>query len=132
MKFYIAADFERRDEVQKIYKQIIARGQTIICDWTNDQPIHRPYDDQAEAAKVRSIRDINAVLDSDVFVLLTEEGSPKKGKYVELGAVLVSNMKFGKPKIYVIGDFISYSMFHFHPLINRKRTIRDVFADLEI
>lgn len=128
MKIYIAARFDRRHEVLELYKLILEHGHEITADWTLHKPI-KPYEQNEELAAKYANEDIEGVKNCDVFIILSDEGG-STGMYVELGAAILSNLKCGKPKIYVIGDKLR-SMFYFHPVVNRRKNINEVFEEIE-
>lgn len=129
MKIYLAGKFEQKEKVRELYERIKEQGYDIHSDWTTHKPIS-PYEENIEIAKQYSEEDINGVEICDVFILLTD---PIKGtgSHVELGAAILSAIKFGRPKIYVIGEYNRESMFYFHPLVNRKKTIHEVLEDIK-
>ena len=128
MKVYIAARFGKKQEVLAMQKLLLEKGYEIIGDWTPHKTI-RPYKENQELAKQYSIDDINAVRDCDVFIILSDEAGT--GMYAELGAAILSNIKFGKPVIYVIGKYSLNLMFYFHPSVNRREDINQVIKELE-
>jgi hypothetical protein len=126
MKIYIAARFEKREEIRELHRMLEARGHEISGDWTTHRPI-KPYEAHPELAEQYAVEDIDGVKKSDVFILLTDEAGT--GMYVELGAALFSNSKTGKPKIYVVGGSLT-SVFHFHPAVNRRASIQAVLDEI--
>lgn len=50
MKFYIAADFNRKEEVRELYDTIRKRGHTVAFDWTVHKPI-TPFEENPETAR---------------------------------------------------------------------------------
>ena len=38
----------------------------------------------------------------------------------------------GKPKIYVVGDYLDRCMFYFHPVVKRIKNIEDLIIQLQI
>lgn len=129
MKIYIAARFERKQEVRDLCRLLTEKGHEITADWTLHKPI-KPYEKNQELAQQYSIEDINGVKDSDIFILLSDEGG-SIGMYVELGIAILSNLMFGKPIIYIVGDYTSRSMFYFHPSVNRRKNINHVLKEIE-
>ena len=128
MKIYLAARFGKKEEVRYLYRRFKELGYEIASDWTLHKPI-KPYESNHETAREYSIEDINAVRNCDVFILMTDEAGT--GMYVELGVAISSNIEQGKPKIYVIGEHTSRSMFYFHPSVNRRKTIDDVLEEIK-
>ena len=129
MKVYIAAKFEKKEEVRSLYKILSEMGHNITSDWTLHKMI-RPYKKNHELAEEYSIEDINGVKDCDVFILLTDE-EKSSGAHVELGAAILSNIKSGKPIIYVIGSHTANSMFYFHPSVKRMDNIEEVLSEIK-
>ncbi len=128
MKVYIAARFEKKQEVRDLYKRLEELGYETALDWTWHKPI-KPYEDNCEIAKEYSVEDINGARNCDLFILMTNEAGT--GMYVELGAAISSNLEHGKPRIYVVGDYTSRSLFYFHPSVNRRKTIEDILKEIE-
>lgn len=129
MKIYVAARFDRKQEVRGLYERFESLGYEIAADWTQDKSI-KPYENNLEAAREYPIIDVDAARNCDVFILITDEAGT--GMYLELGVAISSNLEHGKPRIYVIGEHISRSMFYFHPSVNRRETIDDkVWEELE-
>lgn len=129
MKFYIAARFGLKDEVRSMYKVLQEKGHGVIADWTEHKPI-KPYGENPSLSRDYSIEDIDAVTNCDVFVIVSDEAGT--GMYVELGAAIASNLKNGRPKIYVIGGNTDRVMFYFHPSVIKKATFEEVLKDLGI
>lgn len=128
MKFYVAARFGLKDRVREIYQMLRDKGHEITADWTLHRPI-KPYENNPEISQEYSREDVNGARLSDVFLLLSDEAGT--GMYVELGVAILSHMERGRPKIYVVGPETSRSMFYFHPAVNRRRTIEEVFEEIE-
>lgn len=126
-KVYIAARFGKKDEVKRIQKLFSEKGYETVGDWTSHKPI-KPYDENQEMARQYALEDIEAAAHSDVFVLLSDDAGT--GMYIELGAAISNNLKFGKPWVYVVGDYTERSMFYFHPSVNRRRTIEEILNEL--
>ena len=127
MKIYLAARFNKKQEVRDLYERFKKLGYEIAADWTLHKPI-KPYENNPKTAREYSLEDIDAVKNCDVFILITDEAGT--GMYVELGAAISSNLEHGKPKIYVIGEYTSRSMFYFHPSVNRRKTIDEVLEEI--
>lgn len=129
MKFYVSSRFNKKKEVKALHEQIIAKGHEITRDWTSIALL-KPYDADPVTSKVHAQQAIEAVQNSDVHILLSDEQAT--GMYTELGAALVSNIKTGKPKIFIIGEHNARSIFYFHPSVERVKTIEEVFALLRL
>ena len=129
MKVYVAAPFERKSEVLDLHRLLKKKGHSVSFDWTVHRQI-KPFTENLETARRYSIEDIDGVKDSDVFILLSEkEGC--RGMHVELGAAILSNVRSGKPAIFVVGDHNSGSLFYFHPSVRRRETIEQVLKEMD-
>jgi len=128
MKFYIAARFAQKAKVRKLYKVLKCKGHSITTDWTLHKNL-KPYDENGEIAKEYAIEDMNGVINSDVFIFITSEitGSGSAG---ELGAAILSQVKLGKPKIYVVGKHMGNNLFYFHPAVVRRNSIAKVLQEI--
>ncbi len=73
---------------------------------------------------------MDGVRNCDVFILITDKGKGSKC-YVELGAAILLNLLQEKPKIYIVGEQNSESIFYFHPCVNRRENIEEVLAEIE-
>ena len=122
-KVYIAARFHEKEEVFRISKLLSNLGYEVISSWLSHKSV-KPYHENQELSKIYSIEDINLATQSDYFLVLTSDAGT--GMYVELGAAILSNIKIGKPIIYVVGDHINRSMFYFHSSVNRINSIKDL------
>ncbi|MBN1312648.1 MAG: hypothetical protein JXB30_14625 [Anaerolineae bacterium] len=77
-----------------------------------------------------AVRDLNGIVEAEVFILLADvpEG---RAKYAELGAAIMSAVQTGKPRVYVLGDEPTHSVFFFHPTVKRVTSLDDVLNDIE-
>lgn len=130
MKIYVAAKFDQKDVVRRLYQNLNQSGHSITLDWTQHKPI-KPYAENPLLAQVYAEEDIAGVAQSEVFILLSSDG-PNKGMYVELGAALLSNSRTGKPAIYAVGEHIDSSVFFFHPQVIRCQSIDEVMTKLGV
>jgi len=128
MKIYIAARFDKKQEIQNLHKRLQKLGHEITDDWTLHKQA-KPYNKNMDISRKYSVEGINAARNCDVFIILSDEAGT--GMYVELGAAISSNLEHGKPNIYVVGGYTSRSMFYFHPSINRRKTIDEVLKEIE-
>jgi len=132
MKFYISSLFSEKERVREIYKEIVSRGHEITYDWTKHEGVTIvERDEKIDIVQQYAINDVNAVKDSDVFVILTE---PLGGRtqYAELGVAIMSHMVYGKPLIYAVGKETNQVTFYYHPCVRRKKTLDEILDDLKI
>ncbi|MFH1308331.1 MAG: hypothetical protein ABIH72_05755 [archaeon] len=128
MKFYISAKWQLVEEVRKIHKLLKEKGHEITEDWTLHNCV-KPYDKDVKVSNELAKKDIQGVLNADVYVLLSDNKGI--GKYIELGAALASNVLAGKPLIYVIGSLNNQSQFYFHPEVRLKRNFDEVLEEVD-
>lgn len=129
MKFYIVARFGLKDEVRRIYKLLQDKGHKITLDWTQQEAI-KPNIENQDLSKEYSIASVDGVIESDVFILISSDAG--SGIYVELGTAISEHLKTGRPKIYVVGEHTARTLFYFHPSVNRRKTVEEVFEELGI
>ncbi len=128
MKVYVAARFYEKEIVLDVYKKLKAQGHTITADWTPHKNI-KPYSQNPDTAKEYAIEDIEGVRNSDIFILILGDQAGT-GTSSELGAAILSNLSFQKPKIFVVGKYIDQNFCFYHPSVIRKDTIEDVFKEI--
>ncbi len=130
MKFYIASKFEQKNQVKELFQKIIEAGHSVIYDWT-DHIQKKPYSQNQDIVRTYSTEEVQAVLECDVFVLLS---APEKGAgySTELGVALGSNQLKNTPAIFILGPHLDLNSFFFHPVIKRVDTIEDVLKDITI
>lgn len=128
MKFYIASRTKDRKLVEEIHRQVVNKGHEFMSTWVNEGEII-PYEKNISASSKRAEQCVRDSSGCDVFVLISDNSG--SGMYTELGVALLSNINSGKPKIYIMGDYINRSAFFFHPSVKRVSSIEEVFKDLE-
>lgn len=125
MKIFLATSFHNQATFTQQRKHLVALGHEVY-DWTLLKPI-RPYPQHANLTEQYAITLLEEVIDADLFILLANDQC--KSSYVELGAAIQANRQYGKPDIYVIGNY--ESMYFLHPAIKLANTIDDVLAAYE-
>jgi hypothetical protein len=114
-----------------VQARLRALGHEITVDWTSFPGVplternNRPDDVRAIA-----VRDFEEVQDADVFILLAGVADGR-AKYAELGAAIMSAVCSKKPRIYVIGDNPVDSVFFFHPVVKRVRSLDVALKEIE-
>ena len=128
MKFYIASRTAQKEEVRSMYETLKEKGHTLTFDWTSF-PLLRPYEEHQNQSRELSVEQIEAIKDADVFLLRTD--SAGTDMYIELGVAISSQITYGKPDIYVLGDHNTQSMFYFHPTVKRRKNLDQVLEEIE-
>jgi hypothetical protein len=122
MKIFLATSFYNQPTFLQQRKHLVAQGHEVY-DWTLLKPI-RPYPQHAKLTEEYAVTLLDEVVDADLFILLANEHC--KSSYVELGAAMQAKLHYGKPDIYVIGNY--ESMYFLHPTIQLATDIDEVLA----
>ena len=133
MKFFISGQIDEAPTIETMIQTVRASGHDITHDWTitdtflggSEQKLH----DRIETGR-RAKADIQAVIDSDIYVVSTDNTKIGKGMCVELGAAIALYETTGKPKVYVVGKMNHLTIFYLHPSVKSLNTIDDVIADI--
>lgn len=132
MKFFISGQIDDVLNIKEIMKTVKDAGHEITHDWTTtDTFLGGPEEklNNPEESQLRAKKDIDGVLNCDVYVLSSNNIKTGKGMYVELGAAIALNEITDKPKIYVIGKLNHLSLFYLHPNVAIKNSIQEVLKD---
>ena len=123
MNIFVSGQIEDLEYVQSVQKALINAGHKITHDWTINEGGSRmlgsredKLSNRDEAAR-RASNDLSGVVESDIYVICTNNMNVGKGMYVELGAALALNEKLGNPRIFLLGEMNHMSIFYFHPAI---------------
>lgn len=125
MRVYVASKFENCAAVSDAIAQLTAAGHTITRDWTVQEHWDWSTPGAAERLAWRAAYlDVEAVRQSEVFIMLTYEGLSMQGAYVELGVAL----GLGK-LVYIIGEQ-PRNIFSFYPGVRVVETLDQVIEEL--
>jgi hypothetical protein len=130
ISLYVAAKFNRKDEVKKLHKEAKKRGWTISEDWTRHEKV-----DIMEVgtiiAEMRAQDDLEGVTIADVFIMLADEPGP--GMYVELGVAIAMSVTYGTPLIILVvpEELKCRSIFFYHPNVIRRTTTEGLLEEAE-
>jgi hypothetical protein len=129
MRFFISGQINDAANVRNLIDKVKIAGHEITHDWTVTDvflgSLEAKLKDKQETG-LRAAKDIQGVVDSDVYVLSSDNEQVGKGMYVELGAALALNTTTGKPKIYVVGEMNHMSVFYLHPAVIHMAKIEEV------
>ncbi len=133
MKFFISGQIDDANNIRKMMDRVEKAGHEVTHDWTNVDVFLGGTQDKLnnpEESGLRAAKDIQGVVDSDIYVLSSDNESVGKGMYVELGAALALQNALGKPKVYVVGQLNHLSVFYLHPAVTRVGSIEDVLEEI--
>lgn len=132
-KVFVSGQVDDVDCVRKVYKKLELAGFTVTHDWTTSDVILSGREaklNNTKEAGLRAEKDINGVVDADVYILLSDNEKVGKGMYAELGAALALNKRSGRPDIYIVGSLKHLSVFYLHPAVKLRDTVEDVLNEL--
>lgn len=113
-RVYVAASFEQRDEVRRLYDHLREAGHSITADWTTHKEIvSLESAEEREALKRQyAIEDTEGVTSATVYALMVGERK-STGAHIELGIALGA----GIGRICLIGTPDNSQIFYNHPAI---------------
>lgn len=131
MKFYVASSVKNKIQTRRLLQDLRSQNHDFTVDWTLEKTIatHERDANQAEVRAI-SLRDYEGIVNSDVFVLITE---PSEGRsmYVELGIAIASRVSGKKPYVFVLGQKNDESIFYYHPAVKRVHDLAEILAICE-
>ena len=135
MKFFVSGQINDLENVRNVIDKVLEAGHELTHDWTaSDTILGGPNSklENIEESATRAKKDITGVIQSDVYVLCSDNENVGKGMYVELGAALALNETVGKPeRVYIIGALSHLSIFYLHPAVKRRATIEEVIDEIK-
>ena len=128
-RVYVAASFEQRDEVQKLYKILEEQGHTITADWTTHKEIASlpTQQEQEELSRQYVVEDTNGVASAQVFILILGERK-STGAHIELGIALGSE---NVHQILLVTPKLDTQIFYRHPKIKQVKDINEAILAVE-
>ena len=120
-------------------RSCVRGGLGITHDWTwtaaitNEQEAgafrKREYEGMNPKYHTEADDDLNAVLEADIFIILTDENGT--GIYVEMGAAFAGQKIQNKPQLmYAIGPHFSRMLFYQHQAVQRVSSVEEILSDL--
>ena len=108
-------------------RQMTELGHVCTFDWTTCPDI-KPYENNSKLSALIATKAALAVQQADVFIIIShKEGT---GMYVEYGIALAENLRTGVPKLYLLGQDKSCSIFNYHPNIIWKDTLEEILEEI--
>jgi hypothetical protein len=136
MKIFVSGQIEDIEYVRKVQAEFINAGHEITHDWTTNETGAKMLGSREAKlenlyeSRKRATNDINGVVDSEVYVICTDNEKVGKGMYVEIGAALGLNAKFNVPRIYLVGAMNHMSIFYLHPAVIKVDKVSDILKSL--
>lgn len=134
---FVSGQIDDLENVRAAQQKFIDAGHTITHDWTINETgaamlsgREAKFANPEEAAR-RATNDINGVLNSDVYVLCSDNLQKGTGMYVELGAAIAAHEIAGKPRIYLVGQMNHATIFYFHPSIIVGRSVEQIIDEIK-
>ncbi len=128
LKVYLAARYNRRDEMRERRKDLHAVGIQVTSRWLDEKSdTNVDMGEESDSFYVTTAAvDLADIERADIFILFSEnplEGFKRGGRHVEYGYAL----KAGKP-IYVVGP--KENVFHYSPNVAHFSTFEELSKDL--
>jgi ketosteroid isomerase-like protein len=129
VRIYVSGPTADTAEVRRVQHAVLSAGHELTLDWSDDVSSGEDYAARPERS-ARIARDgLDAVLAAEaVLVVATEHDG--RGTFVELGAALARARRGELAHVVLIGEVRHESVFHFHPAVQRVRTVGDWLAGL--
>jgi hypothetical protein len=125
MKIYLAMRYAQVTKYKKLCSELRSKGHEITVDWSEQLNI-KPYEKHPKLSEECALRDLKGVEAADTFILVAEYFPDARGILIELGyALRIAQEK--KLKIIVVNKERN-SVFYYHPLITRVKTIEEAFS----
>jgi hypothetical protein len=125
MRAFVSGQIGEKETVRDAFSALESIGLEITHDWTRTDDLLDKVANPDECG-LRAANDIAGVVDSDIYVLLSDNRAVGKGMYAELGAALALQQTLGKPEIYVVGPMNHLSIFYLHPAVHRLNTVQEL------
>ncbi|MGV9001930.1 MAG: hypothetical protein ACOH18_03150 [Candidatus Saccharimonadaceae bacterium] len=134
MKVFVSGQINDLKYVRKVQAEFIAAGHEITHDWTTNEGGEKMLSsrksklENIQESRKRSYDDVNGVVNSDIYVICTDNKKVGKGMYVELGAAIGLNARFKSPKIFVLGKLRHVTIFYLHPSVVHVNSVDEILT----
>lgn len=136
VQVFVSGQIGDVDTVRKVQDSFIEAGHRITHDWTHNEVGDKllagskaKFDNPDEAAR-RAELDMQGVIESDIYVICTDNEKPGKGMYVELGGALALHKTTGKPLIFLLGAMAHSSIFYFDRAVYRVESVQTILDQI--
>lgn len=130
MKVFVSGQIGEKGRVRQAFAKLSEAGAQVTHDWTQTDDLSDKLAASDESGR-RAAKDIDGIVDSDVYVLLSNNVNVGKGMYAELGAALALNQLRGRPDVYVVGRMNHLSIFYLHPAVRQRASLDDVIGEIQ-
>lgn len=134
MKVFVSGQINDTEFVRSVQEALIEVGHVITHDWTetdvflgsSKSKLNNPIE-----SGLRAKKDIQGVIDADVYVLCSSNKDVGKGMYVELGAALALKQSY-RPNlmIFILGDMNHLSVFYLHSSVVHVFSVKELLEKL--
>lgn len=126
MKWYFASRTKHQQKLADLSRFLEAKGEVIKSTWVYITEPLLPYHEHVEKVQKIATDDISEVLESDVFVLISDPAGTDM--FAELGAALAKNTSSPRSiRIYIVGEHAKRSLMQLHPAITHLHSLKEVF-----
>lgn len=126
---FVSAQIDDKQRVRQLYQRLESVGYSISHDWTRTDDLEDKLAQRYQSGD-RAAKDIQGVVDCDLYILLSDNQSVGKGMYVELGAALALHRTFSRPRICIVGPLNHLSIFYLHPAVEHFPSDTELFRNL--
>lgn len=136
MEIFVSGQINDLENVRNVQNQFVEAGHHITHDWTHNETGDKMLAGKEaklanpEETARRATNDMQGVIDSDVYIICTDNERPGKGMYAELGAAIALSITNGSPKIYLLGDMNNASIFYFHPSVILGKNVTEIIEEM--
>jgi hypothetical protein len=124
VRIYVAGPIADSLAVRRVQQAVLAAGHELTLDWSADVSDGDDHDPRLDWSARTAREDLDAVLAAEAVLVVASEHDGR-GVFVELGAALAQASRGELGHVVLIGDIHHESVFHFHPLVQRVRTVED-------
>ena len=137
MEVFVSGQINDLENVRTVQNKLVEAGHHITHDWTHNETGDKMLAgkqaklDNPEETSRRATNDMQGVLDSEVYIICTDNERAGKGMYAELGGAIALHMMNGVPRIYLVGEMNNASIFYFHPSVILGRSIDEIIDEIQ-
>ena len=127
MRWYFASREKYEDKIKDLTTLLSKFNEEYSFEWTPLDQI-KVYEDNAEIYEGNANKILRAMENSDIFVMITDEGGTAE-IFRGLGLALSRKKDKDIPRIYLLGKYNQRSLMNSQPSINMVSSIEDVLEE---